>query len=358
LLKFVDDTTVIGLIQDGDESAYRQEIEQLAAWCSLNNLELNTLETVEMIVDFRRNTPALPPLTIMNNTVPTVESFRFLGTTISQDLKWDTHIDSIIKKAQQRLYFLRQLRKFNLPQELLTQFYSAVIEWRRFRANSTARAPPHPRPHGICQEAGESPRLAMPEKYDGSADRCRGFLRQCEVFFAHQPGVYRDEGTRCAFLLSLLTGKASDWAYAVWDADPQIHTSFSYFVGMIREVFKYPAGGKHISLQLMELRQGSDLAADYAIKFRTLVAQSGWNEAALWAVFREGLNPVLQTELACREDATSLTQFIATAIRLDNLLHEHRAGACPPVSARPHVRPDYPRPREEVPEPMQLGRSR
>ncbi|KAK3559092.1 hypothetical protein QTP86_004122 [Hemibagrus guttatus] len=81
-----------------------------------------------MIVDFRRNTPALPPLTIMNSTVPTVESFRFLGTTIFQDLKWDTHIDSIIKKAQQRLYFLRQLRKFNLPQELLTHFYSAVIE--------------------------------------------------------------------------------------------------------------------------------------------------------------------------------------------------------------------------------------
>ncbi|KAK3567676.1 hypothetical protein QTP86_020607, partial [Hemibagrus guttatus] len=42
LLKFTEDTTVIGLIQDGDESAYRQEIEQLAAWCSLNNLELNS----------------------------------------------------------------------------------------------------------------------------------------------------------------------------------------------------------------------------------------------------------------------------------------------------------------------------
>ncbi len=60
LLKFADGTTVIGLIKDGDESAYRQEVEQLAVWCSLNNLELNTLKTVEMIVDFRRNPPALP----------------------------------------------------------------------------------------------------------------------------------------------------------------------------------------------------------------------------------------------------------------------------------------------------------
>ncbi len=128
LLKFADDTTLIGLIQDGDESAYRQEVKELAVWCSLNNLELKTLKTVEMIMDFRRNPPALPPLTIMDSTVTAVESFRFLGTTISQDLKWDNHIDSIVKKAQQRLYFLCQLRKFNLPQELLKQFYSAIIE--------------------------------------------------------------------------------------------------------------------------------------------------------------------------------------------------------------------------------------
>ncbi len=70
------------------------------------------LKTVEMIVDFRRNPPALPPLTIMNSTVTALESFRFLDSTISQE----------------RLFFLRQLRKFNLPQELLKQVYSAIIE--------------------------------------------------------------------------------------------------------------------------------------------------------------------------------------------------------------------------------------
>ncbi len=61
LLKFADDATLIGLIQDGDKSAYRQEeVKELAVWSSLNNLELNMLKTVEMIVDFRRNPPALP----------------------------------------------------------------------------------------------------------------------------------------------------------------------------------------------------------------------------------------------------------------------------------------------------------
>ncbi|KAK3548544.1 hypothetical protein QTP70_013706 [Hemibagrus guttatus] len=108
------------------------------------------------------------------------------------------------------------------------------------------RRPPPPRaspaPHG------ESPRLAMPEKYDGSADRCRGFLRQCENFFAHQPEVYHDEGTKCAFLLSLLMGRALDWAPVVWDADPQIQTSFTYFAGMIWEVLRVSRWGQgHLS---------------------------------------------------------------------------------------------------------------
>ncbi len=42
-----------------DESAYRQEVKELAVWCSLNNLELNMLKTVEMTVNFRRTPP--PP---------------------------------------------------------------------------------------------------------------------------------------------------------------------------------------------------------------------------------------------------------------------------------------------------------
>ncbi|KAL0150925.1 hypothetical protein M9458_053844, partial [Cirrhinus mrigala] len=94
------DNTLIGLIQDGEESAYRQEVKELAVWCRHNNLELNTLKTVEMIIDFRRNPPALTPLSITDSTVATVETFKFLGSVISQDLKWVTHINSIVKKKR------------------------------------------------------------------------------------------------------------------------------------------------------------------------------------------------------------------------------------------------------------------
>ncbi|KAK3568507.1 hypothetical protein QTP86_008603 [Hemibagrus guttatus] len=73
LLKFADDTTLIGLISDGDESAYR-------------------------------------------------------GTAITKELKWEQNIRSLTKKAQQRMYFLQQLKKFLLPVKMLVNFYTAIIE--------------------------------------------------------------------------------------------------------------------------------------------------------------------------------------------------------------------------------------
>ncbi|KAK3515044.1 hypothetical protein QTP70_004028 [Hemibagrus guttatus] len=170
--------------------------------------------------------------------------------------------------------------------------------------------------------------------------------------------MYREDGTKCAFLLSLLTGKAPECASAVWDADPLIRASYSHFEEGIREVFEHPAGGKYISVQLMKIRQGLESAADYAIRFRTLAAQSEWNDVVLWAVFCAGLNPALQTELACHVEATSLSQFVATAIRLDNLRRQHRTRASDIASARPRVRLDCPGRGERDPEPMQLGRSK
>ncbi len=75
LLKFADDTTLIGLINDSDKSAYRQEVKELAVWCSLNNLELNTLK----IVDFRRKKLIL----ILNSTLCTIVTG--IITSINQD---------------------------------------------------------------------------------------------------------------------------------------------------------------------------------------------------------------------------------------------------------------------------------
>lgn len=68
------------------------------------------------------------PVTIKDETVEKVPSYKFLGVTITEDLTWGDNTAGIVGKSQQRLYFLRRLRRANLPQKLLVNFYRCTIE--------------------------------------------------------------------------------------------------------------------------------------------------------------------------------------------------------------------------------------
>ncbi|XP_078281293.1 uncharacterized protein LOC144607980 [Rhinoraja longicauda] len=127
--QFADDTTVIGLISDNDESAYREEVQLLATWCADNNLVLNTKKTKEHIVDYRRTRGGThTPIHINGTDVERVSSFRFLGVNISDDLSWTHNTSTLIKKAHQRLFFLRRLKKVHLSPQILVNFYRCTIE--------------------------------------------------------------------------------------------------------------------------------------------------------------------------------------------------------------------------------------
>ncbi len=129
IVKFADDTVVLGLISNNDETAYLGEVERLTSWCQDNCLSLNVSKTKELIVDFRkRQQRPYTPLMISGTPVERVSSFKYLGVNISEDLTWTAHIQTQVKKARQRLYHLRQLRKFRVSPAILKTFYSGAIE--------------------------------------------------------------------------------------------------------------------------------------------------------------------------------------------------------------------------------------
>ncbi len=93
------------------------------------SLSLNVSKTKELIVDFRKRQQRPYTLLMISGTpVERVSSFKYLGVNISEDLTWTTHIQSQVKKARQRLYHLRQLRKFRVSPAILKTFYSGAIE--------------------------------------------------------------------------------------------------------------------------------------------------------------------------------------------------------------------------------------
>lgn len=130
IVKFADDNTVVGFISEGDESAYRDEFEHLASWCNENNLLLDTSKTRELGIDFRRE---------KNWHSITRHQRKLWGAGFKlplpgcphrggPELKCEQLGGAEKKNTQQRLHFLRVLKKNNITQRLLLSFYRCTIE--------------------------------------------------------------------------------------------------------------------------------------------------------------------------------------------------------------------------------------
>jgi len=138
---------------------------------------------------------------------------------------------------------------------------------------------------------------------------------------------------------------------------------------------RYPvAADREKARQLCGLHQGKNTVCDFAIHFRTLAAESGWNTTALYDVFLKGLtNPVLERLLPL-DLPSDLNSLIALAILTDNRLEEfkelqqersqtsHLNRSHSAISWTPPGRSSPERgqaaPTQETEEPMQMGRAR
>ena len=92
----------------------------MAAWCSKNNLALNTKKTQELIINFRKHSTELACLYINVKCVERVHTFRFLAVLIFADMSWtdNGHQEGSAAAKQQRV-----LRKHSLDSNLLLTFY-------------------------------------------------------------------------------------------------------------------------------------------------------------------------------------------------------------------------------------------
>ncbi|XP_036420865.1 interferon-induced very large GTPase 1-like [Colossoma macropomum] len=96
IFKFTDDTTILGLITDRDETAYRDEVSALSEWCHDSNICLNISKTKEMIMDYRKlQRGGHSPLFINGAEVKRVSSVKFLGVHLTDDLTWSLHTNTL-----------------------------------------------------------------------------------------------------------------------------------------------------------------------------------------------------------------------------------------------------------------------
>lgn len=128
--KYADDTALVGFLKTGEASmaSFEEEVESFIKWCSDNFLNVNASKTKEMVIDFRRITEVVPNTVVNNTVIDRVNTYKYLGVEIDDQLRFDKCASVKVKKLQQRMFFLRKLCSFNVDTCILELFYKSVLQ--------------------------------------------------------------------------------------------------------------------------------------------------------------------------------------------------------------------------------------
>ncbi|XP_073425377.1 uncharacterized protein [Dendrobates tinctorius] len=204
--------------------------------------------------------------------------------------------------------------------------------------------------------------LPLPDKFSGDGASCRGFISQCSMQMELLATRFPTERAKVGFIVSLLSGKAFEWATPLWErGDPEVRTA-AHFLTAIKQVFLGPRVTHDTSLQLLALTQGALSVSQYSVRFRTLASELEWSDKAPIPVFWRGLAEHVKDALSTKEGPASLEELIAISTRIDLRFSEHvreRAQSKRKVTPTPNFFEPLELPEPEVPppEPIEVSRT-
>ena len=98
------------------------------SWCEANCLEIKINKTKELVIDFRSSVHHPIPVNINGQHIEIMHSYKYLGTTIDDKLRWDDNTINLYKKGEQRLYFLRKLNALHIDRNILFVFHDSFVK--------------------------------------------------------------------------------------------------------------------------------------------------------------------------------------------------------------------------------------
>ncbi|KAH6566543.1 hypothetical protein BASA62_006640 [Batrachochytrium salamandrivorans] len=150
-------------------------------------------------------------------------------------------------------------------------------------------------PDRLCE-----PKVALPDKFDGSCLYFSGFINQLELVFQLQSDRYNTDQKMIATLGTLLTGNALAW-YNPYLEKPHLYE------------YDLSAWPREINPAL-----------SMWLCFHQLTADLDWNDSALRAQFYFGLSYEIKDALVHFDTPSTLSLAIQQAIKVDNRLYERR----------------------------------
>ena len=103
----MDDTTLAECVEKNGISSMQARVDEFVTKSRADGFQLNESKCKELTISFTKSEKPLEPITINNTNIEVVPSAKLLGVMISNDLKWNAHVEMIcIRKSQRVSTFL------------------------------------------------------------------------------------------------------------------------------------------------------------------------------------------------------------------------------------------------------------
>ena len=132
--KYADDVVIGCHCTDTDSFQELQDsLTSLFNWSSPRSLSLNVLKCVDIPFSLKTGSryesvfSNLTPLVVNGQNIPIVESVKYLGITLSHNLSWSPHVQTVFTKVRRLSFYALRLRKLAVPHNLILKFVIACV---------------------------------------------------------------------------------------------------------------------------------------------------------------------------------------------------------------------------------------
>ena len=102
------------------------DLGALSPWADQWKVTFNPSKSFYLHVSNKKHKAILDDIYLCNIPIHKAEQIPMLGVTLTESLKWDSHIEKIISKASKRLYIIRRHSHY-LPRIALERLYLSMI---------------------------------------------------------------------------------------------------------------------------------------------------------------------------------------------------------------------------------------